>query len=166
MFLLMEHGVEHNIWDGRFGLLPHKSQFTHPHERLPSSLHGRAQCLSRQTHDIKALIENAMGLEFIFMWVNRQGNSAAHSLAKWGSQSFFGFFNSSESSSKFLAQCSQRGLKLFLFGVLSFVLLSAQGSQSVQLFLVCQVTFQQQKKRTHDAKIEVMGGGKSQSVEV
>ena len=102
MFLLMEHGVEHNIWDGRFGLLPHKSQFTHPHERLPSSLHGRAQCLSRKTHDIKALIENAMGSKFIFMWVNRLRNLAAHLLPKWGdSHSFFSFFKSSESSSKF-----------------------------------------------------------------
>ena len=118
--------------------LPHKSQFTHPHERLPSSLHGRSQCLSRQTHDIKALIENATGLEFIFLWVNRQGNSAAHSFAKWGSQSFSGFFKSNESSSKFFQPSALReALSYFclVFCLLFCFLLRAASLCSCFLFV-------------------------------
>ena len=49
---------------------------------------------SQLIHDIKALIKNMVSSKFSFLWVNRQGNMAAHMLAKWGeSQSFFGFLS-------------------------------------------------------------------------
>ena len=49
---------------------------------------------SQLIHDIKALIKNMASSKFSFLWVNRQGNMAAHMLAKWGeSQSFFGFLS-------------------------------------------------------------------------
>ena len=154
MFLLMEHGVEHNIWDGRFGLLPHKSQFTHPHERLPSSLHGRAQCLSRKTHDIKALIENAMGSKFIFMWVNRLRNLAAHLLPKWGdSHSFFSFFKSNESSSKFFwPSALKEALSYFclVFFLLLWFLLRATSLCSYFFFV--RLRFSKWKKRKKKKK--------------
>ena len=49
---------------------------------------------SQIIHDIKALIKNMVSSKFCFLWVNRQGNMAAHMLVKWGeSQSFFGFLS-------------------------------------------------------------------------